>query len=320
MSSADPNTIAYFNTRFLKACELHQQEHYKEAETIYHSLITAHPDAWILRYNLGILYFDQNRFDAALSEYTAAYNLTKPNNDLLYNLAICQKQCGQIEQAIDTYLQALDLEPYDIDSLYNLAGCYRVIEHFEEAINFYHQVLLHDPSHQSALNNLAYLYHKSGDKKNAITYYSELLKINQGHQAAEYMIAALSGKRKKYAPASYIRDVFDEYSEHYEDSLINKLKYHVPEKLFEFVNATSGTSQFGSILDLGCGTGLSGVSFRNYCKRIDGIDLSEKMVSVAAGKNIYDNLFIGDIHHFLTDLSVNSYDLIIAADVFFIYR
>jgi predicted TPR repeat methyltransferase len=69
------------------------------------------------------------------------------------------------------------------------------------------------------------------------------------------------------------------------------------------------------ILDLGCGTGLSGEAFKDLAVggRLDGIDLSPGMIEEARRRNIYSDLMVED---FETALAVPglSYDLIIAGD------
>jgi predicted TPR repeat methyltransferase len=76
--------------------------------------------------------------------------------------------------------------------------------------------------------------------------------------------------------------------------------------------------QFPEMLDLGCGTGLAGAEFRPFVRRLTGVDLSDRMVAVAAAKNIYDRLETGDLLPFLQTETREraSYSLILAADVF----
>jgi len=130
------------------------------------------------------------------------------------------------------------------------------------------------------------------------------------------MLAALTGKIRSTAPLSYVRDVFNSYSTHYEESLIDKLGYVLPEQLVKIIKFSSGKQFFNRLLDLGCGTGLIGEAFKNSSATIHGIDLSSSMIEIAHNKEIYDQLITGDIHAALGDLEKASYDLLIAADVF----
>jgi predicted TPR repeat methyltransferase len=72
------------------------------------------------------------------------------------------------------------------------------------------------------------------------------------------------------------------------------------------------------MLDLGCGTGLSGAAFRPVVDWIEGVDLSPGMVVQALRKNLYDKLEAGDLtesldRHIRADARFN---LMVAADVF----
>lgn len=68
-------------------------------------------------------------------------------------------------------------------------------------------------------------------------------------------------------------------------------------------------------IDLGCGTGLSGEAFATLTKRLDGVDLSPKMLAIARSKELYHQLDSCDITTFLRQSS-SRYDLFVAADVF----
>lgn len=72
----------------------------------------------------------------------------------------------------------------------------------------------------------------------------------------------------------------------------------------------------GRILDIGCGTGLTGLALRElgYTK-IDGSDLSPEMLTLATKKGVYDNTSIDDL---LSGLShaADSYDVAIAVGTF----
>ena len=72
--------------------------------------------------------------------------------------------------------------------------------------------------------------------------------------------------------------------------------------------------QFGSVLDLGCGTGLIGDEIKKYCSNLEGVDLSKLMLEKASAKNIYDKLEHKDIVEYLSteDLDFNYF---ISSDV-----
>jgi len=70
------------------------------------------------------------------------------------------------------------------------------------------------------------------------------------------------------------------------------------------------------ILDAGCGTGLVGEELkRRGVGEIDGIDLSEGMLEVAARKEVYRNLAVADMTRPL-NIAPDTYDAAISVGVF----
>jgi predicted TPR repeat methyltransferase len=76
--------------------------------------------------------------------------------------------------------------------------------------------------------------------------------------------------------------------------------------------------RFGSMLDLGCGTGLGGTAFRPFIDWLVGVDLSPAMIAQAATKGLYDRLVNAALAEFLANEVGDKgiYHLVLAADVF----
>ncbi len=298
-----------------EACALHRSGAYAEAEARYRRLLSHLPDCWQLLYNLGLLLHDCKRYDEAAEIYRSALRLGIEDGDLYFNLAFTCKQRGHLDEAIIYYQKALDVQPEDSDYRYNLAGCYLADGRHEEAIAGYEAVLWQAPGHLPALNNLAYLNHITGNVERAIELYQLVLTLRPDSPSAEYMLAALSGEQRTTAPANYVRDMFDQYADHYETSLLSNLHYSVPNRLGALVTSVAGKEVFSAMLDLGCGTGLIGECFQDSVEQLHGVDLSREMVSLAARKNCYNALYVEEIDQYLRQCTEH-YDLIVAADVF----
>ena len=85
---------------------------------------------------------------------------------------------------------------------------------------------------------------------------------------------------------------YDNWSNQYEYTL-KKWNYRVPQKASFFLKKIL-TVKPSNLLDLACGTGLFGLEIKKifpYIK-IDGSDISKKIIEEARLKNIYDNLII----------------------------
>ena len=304
------------NQLFAKACEDHQNGLLDAAEQSYLQLLAYFAEAPILHYNLGLVHYGKGHYENARHSFARAVELQPGDPDILFNLALSKKRAGDPLGAIDTYKQVLALDSVCLDALYNLAGCYKDSLQYAEAMAAYRKVLLLAPDHPSANNNLAFLYHLDGEIDQAVEHYRKVLQSHPDHQAAKHMIAALSGELATSSPDLYVKEVFDNYSEHYEHSLVSELEYCVPSTIRRLFDQTfAGQRQFIHGLDLGCGTGLGGQAFTDAVQMFDGLDLSANMIALAAKKGIYRSLHPGSIIGFLQSVE-DSFDFYLAADVF----
>lgn len=117
---------------------------------------------------------------------------------------------------------------------------------------------------------------------------------------------------------AYIRILFDQYAPRFEASLVSNLDYRGPELLFKAVLAARHAEQrpafFRHGIDLGCGTGLVARTFARNVDRLDGIDLSPKMLAQARATGLYNELELADLVQGLTARAAASADLILVAD------
>lgn len=304
------------NRCYAEACLAQTEGRLTEAREHYLGLLGYLPDSAVLHYNIGLVYFDLGDFDQALQAFVRASTGGSDDPDTLFNLALCQKKTGDIQAAIASYRRVLAVTPDHADCWYNLAGCYRDARDDQEAMICYQQVLTMDAAYLPATNNLAYLYHRNNDVEQAMVHYRQVLALRPEDDAAQYMLASLTGTSLDHAPDSYIRDFFNTYAEGFEQSLVVELGYDNPRKLYEcFLNCSGHKDSFDHGLDLGCGTGLSGLPFMAAVKMMDGVDLSQNMLAQAMGKGCYTTLYPDSISHHLA-VTTDTYDFFLATDVF----
>jgi predicted TPR repeat methyltransferase len=310
---------------YTRAVAAHERGEVAEAIEGYGKILAQFPDADVVLYNQGLALFDLHRFGQAAAVFALAAELRRDDADTWYNLGLALKQERKYSEAMDAYKQALALQPDDPDILFNLANCCRESGDREEAAVYYARLLELEPENVSALNNFAYLCHLRHDYARAEQLYLRLLALQPDHPGTRHMLAALTGKFTGTPENAYVRDLFDQYSDSFEQSLVEKLGYRVPELLSELVfrifpvQRTRRRKIYKHCLDLGCGTGLAGKFFRCVCTQLTGVDLSEKMIAHAADKNIYDRLVADDVVHFLCEdkqhQDKQQYDLLLAADL-----
>lgn len=294
--------LLYFELDLLDAAA----EWFRKSISLAPGLASAH-------YNLGVIHFAQGNLEAAAASYEAAAALNPHDTDTLFNLGLTLKKQGRFDKALATYNKALTLSPDDADLLYNIGVLYMDMGESARAVHSLEEVVKRQADHGPAINNLAYLYHRQGQEAKAMIAYERLIELDHNAAMAAHMLAALRGHSTSSAPATYIREVFDSFSDHYDQSLVDRLGYTTPSRLRQMV--PTGTHCFRRGLDMGCGTGLSGQAFCDLTDTLIGLDLSTKMLALAAEKEIYHHLHETDIHSFLRE-SRDIYDLVLAADVF----
>ncbi len=164
--------------------------------------------------------------------------------------------------------------------------------------------------------NRALALEKAGDIDAAVKAYEEVLAIDpEDHGGAAVRIAAMGrGETPPKAPDAYVETLFDQQAEAFEDILLEQLGYAVPMIVRQRLQALE-LGAFKRMLDLGCGTGLTGEALRDMAADITGIDLSENMVEIAHEKDLYETLYVAEVEDFLEDNDDEPFDLITATDV-----
>ena len=164
--------------------------------------------------------------------------------------------------------------------------------------------------------NRALALEKAGDVDAAVKAYEEVLAIDpDDHGGAAVRIAAMGrGETPPKAPDAYVETLFDQHAEAFEDILVEQLGYAVPMMVRQRLQ-TLHLGPFKRLLDLGCGTGLTGEALRDMADDITGIDISENMVEIAHEKDLYETLYVAEAEDFLEDNDDEPFDIITATDV-----
>jgi predicted TPR repeat methyltransferase len=177
------------------------------------------------------------------------------------------------------------------------------------------------PRYASAWFALGELREKLGDQAGAVAAFEEARAADpvDRHGAALHLIQ-LGVQPAAAMPQGYVRALFDGYAPGFDEALTKGLNYRAPELLFHAVQAAHVGQQmkFGSVLDLGCGTGLAALPFRPFADWMVGVDLSPAMLAQARSKGLYDRLIESELLDFLAgEAKIGArYHLVLAADVF----
>ncbi len=265
--------------------------------------------------NLGAVYEERNDFEGAAAVYRRALTTAPDEPRLLNNLGKALYRLGETEAALEHLQRAVRLAPEYPLARNNLGVLLGGLGRAGEAVDCLRLALAAEPDNPTTLYNLAGALNAAGSTAEAATHYRRVLLVAPNHAPARHMLAALTGDTPERAPADYVVDTFDRYAARFDAQLTEQLGYQVPEMLREVVAAVAGPAQYRHGLDLGCGTGLSGLAFRPLAATLTGVDLSAGMLAQARTKEVYDQLHQDDILSYL-ERGDERFDLILATDVF----
>jgi predicted TPR repeat methyltransferase len=177
------------------------------------------------------------------------------------------------------------------------------------------------PSFATAWFALGAIRDNLGDRDGAAVAWQKASDADpDDYHGARLQLARIgAGERMPAMTATYIRRLFDQHAASFDESLLERLDYRAPAVLLTAVRSVMGGSvRIGSMLDLGCGTGLGGAAFRPQVDWLVGVDVSPGMIAKARAKGLYDRLSVLELQQFLAAAAEahSRYHLVIAADVF----
>ena len=244
------------------------------AESLYRHVLDIDPQNFAACNNYAEMLYRQKRLSEALEEYRRAVIINPRSAEVSNNLGAILKDLKDYDQALDLFFNALNLNPALPEASVNLA----------ETI-----VLLAE-----------------NDEAKALTAAENWLKAFPENTFARHTLASLRGENIADNQI-FVEKLFDNFADTYE-LVMQNLDYTAPLA----VRRTAGSLE-GRVADLGCGSGLVGLAVKTDRNQIIGVDLSAKMLALAAAKNVYNELVQDDILDFLRRRT--DFDWILAVDV-----
>lgn len=198
----------------------------------------------------------------------------------LYEFAVKLKRAGNPQPAWLCTKRALELQPENWDAWYDFG-------------------------------DLCLSVGKRGEARDAFEKY---FKANQDDAEVEHLLIALRDETPpERASDRTVQKIYKDFAWSYDRRMRDDLEYKGPERLFEAIKSVAGEPKGLDVLDIGCGSGFTGVVLKPLAAHIIGVDISPEMIELARKREIYDSLDVAEITEWL-EKSNERFDLISCCD------
>ncbi|KAL3945572.1 MAG: hypothetical protein SGBAC_000312 [Bacillariaceae sp.] len=264
---------------------------------------------------MGMVYQDMSEAQKAVDAYGYTYVLDPKHWASMANLAsVLHDQLKLHDDALDAYNKAYEIltqteyEPTDPPTEPKL-----VLSQLQYRIGL---CLSYNLDRQCALSDDPDMKPVSC-KEMATHAFSLAIQFDDRNESAKHMLATITADATmKRASNEYIKNLFDDYAQNFEHSLVEELGYTGYEKLRRGFDRALGdkVEPFSVVVDAGCGTGLVGEQFRNVSSHLIGVDLSQAILDEAEKMRpgLYDERIAADVMEVFRQRKPIS--LIVAAD------
>ncbi|MGA2508245.1 MAG: tetratricopeptide repeat protein [Chitinispirillaceae bacterium] len=164
---------------------------YRDAETLYRTIIQKNPDCWMAHNNLGLLLANTGRTDEALAHYRGALEINPNDAKAHNNLGLLLAKMGRTGEAVAQYRRALEIYPNSAEVHNNLGLLLANTGRTDEAVAQYRKALEINPNYANAHNNLGLLLANTGRTDEAMTHFQMALEINPNDAKAHNNLGLL---------------------------------------------------------------------------------------------------------------------------------
>lgn len=294
------------------------QERHADAAEVFRQAQSQHPTLPQFALHRGQCLQHSGQWRDAEAAFRQALQLAPDLGEAWRSLGRLQASLGQHEAAIASFQRAAQSLGPEPQLAVELAASLSAIGQHDPAENLLRGAVQADPQHAEAWYGLGRSLLARGRTAEAIDALEQARRLQPDDPVIAHLLAAARGEVPERVEADYVQRLFDDFAPRFEQTLVEKLNYGVPDALARLIQQHAAEPP-RRVLDLGCGTGLMAEAlaraFPAQALHIDGVDLSPRMLDLARAKGRYASLHAAEITAFLQQAR-DTWDLIIAADVF----
>lgn len=294
------------------AMRLHRGGDLDGAERVYRGVLSVAPDMPVTLHFLGVLEHQRGRYDEARALIARSLDLSPDEPGWHNNHGNTLLKLGREGEAEAAWRRAIALSPKRSDAYPSLEALLEKQGRIADLVTLHAEFVVASPEERTDAV-LGSCYARLGRMEEAAAAYRRWLDAEPDNPVALHLWRALSGAALERADDAYVARAFDNYADKF-DSHIGSLDYRGPGLVAEAVAQGCGAPAAAlETLDAGCGTGLCGPLIRPWVSRLDGVDLSQKMLDRAAALGCYDELVCAELTAHL-EARPARYDLIVSGD------
>jgi predicted TPR repeat methyltransferase len=310
-----PESFERARRSFVQGLEFLESGHAAQAEQCFLSSLELLPRRISTLVNLAAARIDLGRPQDALLAIDEVLALEPDNLDAWFHRGTACGLLDRNEDALASFERLLSVEDGIAEPWLRHGQVLQSLKRPEEALASYDRALAIDPALAAAWTNRGGILQELRRFDQAAEAFRQALASGGDPELNRYYLASVGGTgAPPGAPASYVRTLFDDYADQFDEHLVKVLGYRAHTALAGHL-AEVAPRRFRSALDLGCGTGLCAPQVAQLADRLTGVDLSRQMLDRAAARRLYQRLVQADITQHLQETS-DSHDLVLAADVF----
>jgi predicted TPR repeat methyltransferase len=286
-----------------------------EALDSYQRALQIQPQYAEAHCNRAIVLQDMGRYLDALGAAEDALHLKDRYADAWLARGNALHCLRYLPEAVESFDRAIHLRPDWAEAYVAQGMSLQRLGEFGAAVDSYDQALKRRPDYALAHYHRGNALRSLDLREEAIAAYRAALAHGDNPETIAFALASVgAGETPAALPNDYVRSLFDQYANHFDQHLTEVLGYKTPAVLDALIRHVAPSSELATV-DLGCGTGLCGPYLRAYSQRLHGVDLSQQMLDKAAERAVYDGLACADLLTYLNQRPA-AWDLAVAADVF----
>jgi predicted TPR repeat methyltransferase len=288
---------------------------HEEAIAAFGKALALKPDHVGALTNTGNVLAAQGRHDDAIGYYDKALAIDERSAEAWNGRGVSCNILKRHQEAADAFNRAAGLKPDFVEAWIGLGGILSLAKDSEKALTAYDKALALTADSPAAWLGRALSLAQMKRKPEAIAAYRDAIAhgVDAG-QVALHLAALGAEPPPAVTPPGNVVAIFDQYADTFDRNLVDDLKYRIPAAVADVLRRHATTGGL-DILDLGCGTGLTGEQIASLKRTMTGVDLSPKMLEKARQRGVYDQLFCAELMQFL-DTQEATCDVVISTDVF----